>query len=312
MKLSEITTESGDLYMMAVYGGDEFLDDSLPLLPFNLILTNCKAWYEGVVTRDDIDRAVTSLKMDRSSYYQYLREAFFNLTDTSKCIFDIEKMDLVKKVKFVWKRIVEPGNIKYQLGSVKLREGDSEDVVKRLLLTVMSQLDKNTTKIAQLGNERDRLAADRDETLTTLTKCVDVKQTMEKDLFGKFLAILNEKKTFIRSLENEDTAKISSRHVQSPSSACVASTSGTSKQTVASRADADLLFDDFGDDDDEPIRRKPKAAKTKEKRKLDSMNNNNNNNTSKSKTAVKDPSPPKITRRSTRGDSDPSKLLDML
>ncbi|KAJ7375588.1 DNA repair protein xrcc4 [Desmophyllum pertusum] len=62
----------------------------------------------------------------------------------------------------------------------------------------MAQLKQEKTS---LRSDNARLSSERKDALKLLDKCVTAKEEMEKDLFEKFAAVLNDKKSKIRQLK---------------------------------------------------------------------------------------------------------------
>ena len=64
----------------------------------------------------------------------------------------------------------------------------------------MSSLQQSQQEIDDLRKENTRLASERQGALSRLEKYGNLQKDIEKDLFGKFIVVLNEKKAKIRRL----------------------------------------------------------------------------------------------------------------
>ena len=102
-------------------------------------------------------------------------------------------------LELTWKKHIISDNIKFLLGSVTLslcRKKGAEI----LLDFAVSALEEKTQVIDDFEKETARLASERQGALARLEKCANLQEDIEKDLFGKFTMVLNEKKAKIRRL----------------------------------------------------------------------------------------------------------------
>ena len=103
------------------------------------------------------------------------------------------------KLELTWKKHIISDNIKFLLGSVTFdlirNEGASS-----LLEFAVSALEEYDQEVSDLKKENHRLASERQGALARLKKCANLQQDIEKDLFGKFKVVLNEKKAKIRKV----------------------------------------------------------------------------------------------------------------
>ena len=102
-------------------------------------------------------------------------------------------------LELTWKKHILSNNIKFLLGSVTLSLC-REKGAGTLLDFAVSALEENQQVIGDYEKENARLASERRGALERLEKCANLQQDIEKDLFGKFVLVLNEKKAKIRRL----------------------------------------------------------------------------------------------------------------
>ena len=102
-------------------------------------------------------------------------------------------------MELTWKKHILTNNVKFLLGSVTLNICREQGAIK-LLDFAVSALEQNQQDIGDLQKENHRLASERQGALTRLEKCANLQEDIEKDLFGKFKVVLNEKKAKIRRL----------------------------------------------------------------------------------------------------------------
>ena len=93
------------------------------------------------------------------------------------------------------KKYILTDNVKFLLGSVTLSPHHDEGAATLLDFAVSS-----LQEMGDLQKENTRLASEHQGALSRLEKCTNLQEDIEKDLFGKFKVILNEKKAKIRQL----------------------------------------------------------------------------------------------------------------
>ncbi len=99
-----------------------------------------------------------------------------------------------------WKRYFMSDNVKFQLGTVKLEPGCSQIINSSFLNHAMDTTEELWQKISELETESTRLARERQAAISRLDGCATLQEDIEKDLYGKFKLVLNEKKAKIRKL----------------------------------------------------------------------------------------------------------------
>ncbi|XP_020612626.1 DNA repair protein XRCC4-like isoform X2 [Orbicella faveolata] len=105
-------------------------------------------------------------------------------------------------LQFSWKKHVGDG-VKFQLGSLSLSKvcNDSVLVISSIFDLAVDQMTQLKQEMSSLRSDNARLSSERKDALKLLDKCVTAKEEMEKDLFEKFAAVLNDKKSKIRQLK---------------------------------------------------------------------------------------------------------------
>jgi len=92
--------------------------------------------------------------------------------------------------------------MKFQLGSVSLKCCvDVGRVVSDIFEFVIKSLDSAQHQVSLVSKERDRLAEERQLALKKLSECTKIKEETEKDLYSKFVLVLNAKKEKLRELK---------------------------------------------------------------------------------------------------------------
>ncbi|XP_074618265.1 DNA repair protein XRCC4-like isoform X3 [Acropora palmata] len=170
-----------------------------------------------------------------------------------------------KDLQFSWKKDIGDG-VKFQLGSLTLaRVDDCLFIMTRIFDFAVNQMAQLKKEITALRSENDRLSSERKETLELLDQCVAAKEDMQKDLFEKFAAVLNEKKAKIRQLKESvhEGAKV----------AVTESVKDSNKPKLKDRAlrrsdetDDDTDHDDDMQVDETPVRDFERETTTKQSR----------------------------------------------
>ncbi|XP_008592826.1 PREDICTED: DNA repair protein XRCC4, partial [Galeopterus variegatus] len=89
----------------------------------------------------------------------------------------------------------------FRLGSFNLEKvASSTEVVRELICYCLDTVAENQAKNEHLQKENQRLLRDWNDIQERLEKCVSAKEALETDLYKRFILVLNEKKTKIRSL----------------------------------------------------------------------------------------------------------------
>lgn len=134
---------------------------------------------------------------------------------TSQDNFVFQAKPKETKLQFSWKMHIGDG-VKFQLGSLTLpKVSDSVQVIKNMFDLAVNQMTQLKQEMSSLRSDNTRLSSERKDTLKLLEKCVTAKEEMEKDLFEKFAAVLNDKKSKIRQLKeqgNNETLDLANRN----------------------------------------------------------------------------------------------------
>lgn len=169
-----------------------------------LTLTNGAESWNGKITEDEMvswsDRTKLSLTDYRSQTMKALSGEKLNGNEFDYEV-NVRKDD---SADFIWKRVIKEENIKFQLGCVRFKPDVvlAESTSKILEFSVES-IESLEERIRTLADEKERLATERTVALQNLEKFVSIKEDTEKDLYSKFVVVLNEKKAKIRELKNK-------------------------------------------------------------------------------------------------------------
>jgi DNA-repair protein XRCC4 len=93
-----------------------------------------------------------------------------------------------------------PDNVKFQLGSVLLREEEAGPTHSMILEHAVSTFLCLQNKISELQRVNLQLAQEQQTALERLEHAIRSKEQVEKEMYSKFKLVLNEKKNKIRRL----------------------------------------------------------------------------------------------------------------
>lgn len=215
---------------------------------FDLTLTDGENIWNGQLTEEDLDALSGNLKMDFNTYVGQTVKAF-----TRQDMADINFVYEIKPqadgiVDLLWKKEVS-GDIRVKMGSVTLHLKNAAKSLCQIFTSCIDMMMGLQKKIRSLESDHQRLSQERQNALTRLEKCVSAKEKLEKDLYSKFVTVLNSKKEKIRNIKNglHDDADDESVEVE-PST----STSDTAPPKKRSRAkgkeDADISDNSAAED----------------------------------------------------------------
>lgn len=106
-------------------------------------------------------------------------------------------------MQLAWKKHLISDNIKFQLGSVSLHPVAPEKAHSHLLKQAIATISALQGQVREVQGEANRLDRERQSVLDRQEKFVSLKEDIERDLYGKFKLVLNEKKAKIRRLMDQ-------------------------------------------------------------------------------------------------------------
>ncbi|ESO91758.1 hypothetical protein LOTGIDRAFT_163116 [Lottia gigantea] len=232
---------------------------------FQLILSNGESVWEGELSADEIDKQRKKLKMDFNTYYIQTEKAFTRSDEDKNYEYQI-KINQDDTANLSWKKHVTNDDIK--LGHVVLLlKDDVSSSVCSILEHCVKTNKLNTDRIHSLQTDNERLSQERTMALKRLEKCVAAKEEMEKDLYSKFVAVLNSKKEKLRELKENRSSEVSEEITSSPppkpsTSRASSIRNGRSRKKKMVVKDDDEMSEEMNTDEEEtpPPKRQRKAA----------------------------------------------------
>lgn len=156
---------------------------------FEIILLNLNEQpLKGEMSTKDISYFSEELSKSRDEYLQETKNAFFRK--------NAEIQFFMKDSIFEWKR-----NNVWTLGRITLSPIEDISIVSKTLQQVLNSYKIIREKLAVLEAENQNLRSIKLRLTSDIEDMIRVKTSMEKDLYKKFLFILNSKKERIRELQ---------------------------------------------------------------------------------------------------------------
>ncbi|XP_040584982.1 DNA repair protein XRCC4 isoform X3 [Mesocricetus auratus] len=162
---------------------------------FDITLTDGHSAWTATVSESEISQEADDMAMEKEKYADELRKALVSGSgsDTYRFIFSRESchFSLEKELK----------DVSFRLGSFNLdKVPNSTEVIRELICYCLDTIAENQAKNEHLQKENERLLRDWNDVQGRFEKCVTAKEALEADLYQRFILVLNEKKTKIRSL----------------------------------------------------------------------------------------------------------------
>eukprot|EP00794_Sanderia_malayensis_P016796 gene16796-18491_t len=180
----KIWSDGNNYYLMVSYPVDG------PLKLQITLLDGIEAWY-GEVFQEELEKQAEGIEKTFSEYWSCTKRALSCVDNDGKT------SDFCYNVKFN-----DNNHAEFQLGSIKLCRNEQRNLGS-FLDVAMDQFRKMKTEISSLQANNEKLQKDREESLKKLEDYVTIKNNLEKDLYQKFLLVLNKKKMKIRELKRK-------------------------------------------------------------------------------------------------------------
>nr|ADQ01158.1 XRCC4 [Colobus guereza] len=207
---------------------------------FVITFTDGHSAWTGTVSESEISQEADDMAMEKGKYVDELRKALvsgagpadvytFNFSKES-CYFFFEK-----NLK----------DISFRLGSFNLEKVENPaEVIRELICYCLDTIAENQAKNEHLQKENERLLRDWNDVQGRFEKCVSAKEALETDLYKRFILVLNEKKTKIRSLHNKllNTAQEREKDIKQEGETTICS---------EMTADRDPVYDESTDEESE-------------------------------------------------------------
>uniref|UniRef100_H0VL10 DNA repair protein XRCC4 n=1 Tax=Cavia porcellus TaxID=10141 RepID=H0VL10_CAVPO len=163
---------------------------------FVITLTDGQSAWIGTVSESEIGQEADDMAMEKEKYVGELRKALVSGAGTGDAYkFDFSEGDCCFSCEKNLK------DVSFRLGSFNLEKvANPAEVIRELLCYCLDNIAENQAKNEHLQKENERLLRDWNDVQGRFEKCVSAKEDLETDLYKRFILVLNEKKSKIRSL----------------------------------------------------------------------------------------------------------------
>ncbi|KAM8778071.1 DNA repair protein XRCC4 isoform 2-T2 [Rhynchonycteris naso] len=163
---------------------------------FVITLTDGQSAWTGTVCESAISQEAEDMAMEKEKYVDELRKALVSGAGPADAYtFNFSK----ESGHFFFEKNLK--DVSFRLGFFNLEKVASPaEVIRRLICDCLDTIADNQAKNEHLQNENERLLRDWNDVQGRFEKCVSAKETVETDLYKRFVLVLNEKKAKIRSL----------------------------------------------------------------------------------------------------------------
>ncbi|XP_005382362.1 PREDICTED: DNA repair protein XRCC4 [Chinchilla lanigera] len=163
---------------------------------FVITLTDGQSAWTGTVSESEVAQEADDMAMEKEKYVEELRKALVSGAgpgDTYK--FEFSEGDCCLSCEKILK------DVSFRLGSFHLEKAaNPAEVIGELICYCLDSIAENKANNEHLRKENERLLRDWNDVQGRFEKCVSAKEGLETDLYKRFILVLNEKKSKIRSL----------------------------------------------------------------------------------------------------------------
>lgn len=189
---------------------------------FTIVLTNGSAAWIGEVSEEDVTKGGGDIGMSRERYVEELHQVLIqdeSKRERTKYSFQLTTDHLL------YQRMSDTGPV--NLGSVELQPAPDPLELNREMIgqSLKRHLHLEATN-SQLLQDNCKLRREHSQILKELDTCTKTKNALEKQMYSRFVMVLNEKKSRIRELQegirtlqqSSDQPKAKVRRQRDPSS----------------------------------------------------------------------------------------------
>ncbi|XP_067124133.1 DNA repair protein XRCC4-like [Centruroides vittatus] len=173
-----------------------------------LISLDCDKYFKGILEEEFMKEKALKLRKTYENYLEETKSALKFINSSLKFIYDIKKSG--DHYVFEWKKLIEEEEVRVLFGSVVLSVSDVKDVMKYILELFEININKLQSEVVQLQQQEMQLIEDKNETMALLEETTKWKKNLERELYSKFILVLNNKKEKIKELkcqQEETTSK---------------------------------------------------------------------------------------------------------
>ncbi|KAF8795154.1 hypothetical protein HNY73_003034 [Argiope bruennichi] len=191
--LSKIRLRNGDDVFLMV---DYELNNKLCVKILNL---KCNEAYVGYSNDIELRSQAARIRLTYDEFTQKVIKALIeNTANNSNFLYCLDKQDDI--YKFQWKSIDEEQTI-ISLGNLDVKKENFAITMAEILEMLSLEMRLMSNEVQELNEKVDRAQNQTFESLKQLKLATEMKEKLEKEMYSKFVLILNEKKRKIRELQ---------------------------------------------------------------------------------------------------------------
>ncbi|XP_056593509.1 DNA repair protein XRCC4 isoform X2 [Triplophysa dalaica] len=170
---------------------------------FIVLLSDGVSAWSGEVSEEDVSREARDIEMERERYVQDLHLALTGEGQTAEGVYAFHLAPVRPSsplLQLSYEKV--QSDISFRLGVVELQAVPEPSEVIRELITHSLDLSKHLeAKNQHLLEENHKLRQEQHHISTQMERYVEEKERLERELYGRFVLVLNEKKGKIRDLQ---------------------------------------------------------------------------------------------------------------
>ncbi|CAN9504601.1 unnamed protein product [Ophioblennius macclurei] len=170
---------------------------------FQVLLTDGQKAWTGAVSEKEVRSEADELEMQTEHYVSDLKEALMGAGSSAHYSFTLTpQQEGVVMLAYEKKQ----KNISFRLGCVSLSVlSEPLDAVRTLLRHNLTRANELKLQNQNLMEQNQRLSGEQERIAKQLKSYATAKETLEEELFSRFVVVLNEKKAKLRSLQETVT-----------------------------------------------------------------------------------------------------------
>lgn len=170
---------------------------------FIILLSDGVSAWSGEVSEEDVSREAQEMEMERERYVGDLHLALTGEGPAAEGEYSFHLTPEIPRSPLLQLSYEKVQNdISFRLGVVELQAvPESTEVIRELISHGLEQSTRLRAKNQHLLEENQKLRREQEHITTEMERYVQGKETLERDLYSRFVLVLNEKKAKLRALQ---------------------------------------------------------------------------------------------------------------
>ncbi|XP_015914988.1 DNA repair protein xrcc4 [Parasteatoda tepidariorum] len=156
--------------------------------------------YTGQASDLVLRTQAASIGLSFSDFMEQSKQALFQ-EPSNECTFNYSLQKDSVNYKFKWAS-VDQEETTIILGCIEMMEQEYVSVFDNVLISLAKEILNLNSKVKSLTAELVECKSQTDKAIHQLSEAVDIKENLEKELFSKFVLVLNEKKKKIKDIKS--------------------------------------------------------------------------------------------------------------